>query len=172
MALIEAAYDREPAAREVIQEALFNIGKKQPVLLLSSCEAYLCKHKRVSRAGLGLPLCRLVVPLGFAIPLPSVFLFFSVVVLGLFPLSFYPATFSLLLCVSQCPHVSPSSSPCLQLVQSHRIVLLKSMESVVRVVSDDIPPELAIRLVRVALMEMCTKQVRHVHLLRIRHVRC
>ncbi len=33
------------------------------------------------------------------------------------------------------------------------------MEKVVRTSAESIPPELAVRLVRVALVEMCTKQV-------------
>ena len=47
MALIEAIFDKEESAREVIHHSLLVIGRKQPVLVLSSCETYLHKHKKV-----------------------------------------------------------------------------------------------------------------------------
>lgn len=39
MALIEAVYDKDESARRILQESLFTIGKRQPILVLSSCEA-------------------------------------------------------------------------------------------------------------------------------------
>lgn len=47
MALIERIYDREESVRVAIHEALHNIGKKQPIMVLTSCETYLHKHKKV-----------------------------------------------------------------------------------------------------------------------------
>lgn len=48
MALIEACYDKEQSAREAVVHSLHDIGKKQSILVLTSCETYLHKHKRVS----------------------------------------------------------------------------------------------------------------------------
>ncbi|XP_012944683.1 maestro heat-like repeat-containing protein family member 1 isoform X2 [Aplysia californica] len=48
MALIDAAYDHDPSTREVIENSLFDLGKKKPDLILSSCHSYLKKHSKLS----------------------------------------------------------------------------------------------------------------------------
>ena len=47
MALIDAAYDKDGAVKQVITDSLFELGKKQPALVLSSCHSYLVKHSKV-----------------------------------------------------------------------------------------------------------------------------
>jgi hypothetical protein len=47
MALIESIYDREESVRLAIHESLHSIGKKQAIMVLTSCETYLHKHKKV-----------------------------------------------------------------------------------------------------------------------------
>ncbi len=47
MALIDSAYDKEEGVRHVITDSLFELGKKQPALVLSSCHSYLVKHSKV-----------------------------------------------------------------------------------------------------------------------------
>ena len=47
MALLEGAYDKEEAVRGAIMNALNDLGKKQPALVLSSCHSYLAKHSKV-----------------------------------------------------------------------------------------------------------------------------
>ena len=48
MALIDAAYDKKVEVRQDIARALYELGKKQPELVLSSCNSYLNKHQKVS----------------------------------------------------------------------------------------------------------------------------
>ena len=52
LALIDAAHDRDSETTEVIGTALFDLGKKKPLLVLSSCHSYLKKHSKVK-------ICRL-----------------------------------------------------------------------------------------------------------------
>ena len=47
MALIDAAFDRSEECQEIIGLSLFNLGKKRPELVLSSCNSYLKKHSKV-----------------------------------------------------------------------------------------------------------------------------
>eukprot|EP00041_Stephanoeca_diplocostata_P036701 m.1350360 g.1350360 ORF g.1350360 m.1350360 type:complete len:1108 (+) comp24920_c0_seq2:247-3570(+) len=47
MALIEAANDKDDNPKAMVGEALHTLGKKKPALLLSSCEHFLLKHKRL-----------------------------------------------------------------------------------------------------------------------------
>ncbi|XP_069113199.1 maestro heat-like repeat-containing protein family member 1 isoform X7 [Argopecten irradians] len=47
MALIDAAYDRDDECKEQICNALFDLGKRKPGLVLSSCYAYLKKHSKL-----------------------------------------------------------------------------------------------------------------------------
>ena len=47
MALIDAANDGDATAREVIENSLFDLGRKKPDLILSSCHSYLKKHSKV-----------------------------------------------------------------------------------------------------------------------------
>ncbi len=47
LALIESVFDREDSVRQAIQESLHQIGKKQSILVLTTCETYLHKHKKV-----------------------------------------------------------------------------------------------------------------------------
>ena len=47
MALIDAAFDKDGAVKQVITDSLFELGKKQPALVLSSCHSYLVKHSKV-----------------------------------------------------------------------------------------------------------------------------
>ncbi|KAK7115260.1 maestro heat-like repeat-containing protein family member 1 isoform X1 [Littorina saxatilis] len=48
MALIDAAHDKDGEAKEVIGTALFELGKKKPMLVLSACHSYLKKHSKLS----------------------------------------------------------------------------------------------------------------------------
>ena len=48
MALIDAAFDRSEDCQDIIGLSLFNLGKKRPELVLSSCNSYLKKHSKVS----------------------------------------------------------------------------------------------------------------------------
>lgn len=50
MALIDSAYDDDQDVRDTIANALFNLGKKQPALVLSSCHSYLGKHAKVKNS--------------------------------------------------------------------------------------------------------------------------
>lgn len=47
MALIDAAHDRDEETKSVIGNALFELGKKKPHLVLSTCHFYLKKHNKV-----------------------------------------------------------------------------------------------------------------------------
>ena len=47
MAMIDAAYDKESDCRDQICDALFDLGKRKPALVLSSCYSYLKKHNKV-----------------------------------------------------------------------------------------------------------------------------
>lgn len=47
MALIDSANDGDESTREVIANALFDLGRKKPDLILSSCHNYLKKHTKV-----------------------------------------------------------------------------------------------------------------------------
>ncbi|OWF48217.1 Maestro heat-like repeat-containing protein family member 1 [Mizuhopecten yessoensis] len=47
MALIDAAYDRDDECQEQICNALFDMGRQKPALVLSSCYAYLKKHSKL-----------------------------------------------------------------------------------------------------------------------------
>ena len=47
MALIDSAYDKDGRVKQVITDSLFELGKKQPALVLSSCHYYLVKHSKV-----------------------------------------------------------------------------------------------------------------------------
>jgi hypothetical protein len=47
MAMIDAAYDKESDCRDQICDALFDLGKRKPALVLSSCHSYLKKHNKV-----------------------------------------------------------------------------------------------------------------------------
>ena len=47
MALIDAAHDKDAETKEVISTALFELGKKKPLLVLSACHSYLKKHSKV-----------------------------------------------------------------------------------------------------------------------------
>lgn len=49
MSLIEAAYDREVDVQNIIRASLEDIGRKQPLLLLSSCNFYLATHVKVTK---------------------------------------------------------------------------------------------------------------------------
>ncbi|KAK7500196.1 hypothetical protein BaRGS_00008419, partial [Batillaria attramentaria] len=48
MALIDAAHDKDENTKEVIGQALFELGKKKPLLVLSACHSYLKKHSKLS----------------------------------------------------------------------------------------------------------------------------
>lgn len=90
MALVEAAFDKEESVRDSIREALVDLGKKQPPLVLSSCEMYLIKHKK--------------------------------------------------------------------LVMGHRVVLLNAMRDIVEATASQLVPELGLRLARLGITEMVSKQ--------------
>lgn len=47
LALIDAAYDKKSDVRHDMTTALHNLGKKQPELVLSSCNIYLQKHQKL-----------------------------------------------------------------------------------------------------------------------------
>lgn len=49
IALIDAAYDRNEECQDVIGVSLFNLGKRRPELVLSSCNSYLKKHSRLAQ---------------------------------------------------------------------------------------------------------------------------
>ncbi|XP_025115241.1 maestro heat-like repeat-containing protein family member 1 isoform X3 [Pomacea canaliculata] len=49
MALIDAAHDRDEETKSVIGNALFELGKKKPHLVLSTCHFYLKKHNKLSQ---------------------------------------------------------------------------------------------------------------------------
>ena len=46
-ALVDAAFDKKPNVRNDMTSALHNLGRKQPELVLSSCNLYLNKHQKV-----------------------------------------------------------------------------------------------------------------------------
>ena len=48
MALIDAAYDKDPNVRKSIITSLHGLGKKQPALVLSSCHSFLVSHAKVN----------------------------------------------------------------------------------------------------------------------------
>lgn len=47
MALIDSANDRTEEGQEQISQALYDLGKHKPALVLSSCYSYLKKHTKV-----------------------------------------------------------------------------------------------------------------------------
>lgn len=47
MALIDSANDRTEEGQEQISQALYDMGKHKPALVLSSCYSYLKKHTKV-----------------------------------------------------------------------------------------------------------------------------
>ena len=49
MALIDAAHDSDSSTKEIIENSLFDLGKKKPDLILSSCYSYLKKHSKVDK---------------------------------------------------------------------------------------------------------------------------
>ncbi len=49
MALIDSAFDKDGQVKQVITDSLFELGKKQPALVLSSCLYYLKKHSKVNK---------------------------------------------------------------------------------------------------------------------------
>lgn len=49
LAMIDAAYDKESDCRDQICDALFDLGKRRPGLVLSSCYSYLKKHNKVCK---------------------------------------------------------------------------------------------------------------------------
>lgn len=49
MALIDAAFDRSEDCQEIISSSLFNLGRKKPELVLSSCYSYLKKHSKLAQ---------------------------------------------------------------------------------------------------------------------------
>ena len=51
MALIDSAFDKDENVREIICSSLFDLGRKQPAMVLSSCHSYLVKHSKVSHNG-------------------------------------------------------------------------------------------------------------------------
>ena len=53
MALIDAAHDKDAETKEVISTALFELGKKKPLLVLSACHSYLKKHSKVGLKKMG-----------------------------------------------------------------------------------------------------------------------
>ena len=48
MALIEHAEDRDPEVRRVIIDSLCDVGRHQWTLVLSSCETFLTRNKKIS----------------------------------------------------------------------------------------------------------------------------
>ncbi|GFS16071.1 maestro heat-like repeat family member 1 [Elysia marginata] len=48
MALIDAAHDSDETTRQVIASSVFDLGRKKPGLVLSSCHSYLKKHSKLS----------------------------------------------------------------------------------------------------------------------------
>lgn len=48
MALIDACYDKQKTVRDAMCSALYDLGVKQPILVMSSCSSYLAKHAKVS----------------------------------------------------------------------------------------------------------------------------
>ncbi|XP_052229832.1 maestro heat-like repeat-containing protein family member 1 isoform X3 [Dreissena polymorpha] len=49
MALIDSAFDRSEDCQDIIAISLFNLGKKKPELVLSSCYSYLQKHAKLAQ---------------------------------------------------------------------------------------------------------------------------
>nr|XP_022339324.1 maestro heat-like repeat-containing protein family member 1 isoform X2 [Crassostrea virginica] len=49
MALIDAANDKTEDGQEMISQALFDLGKHKPALVLSSCYSYLKKHTKLAQ---------------------------------------------------------------------------------------------------------------------------
>lgn len=58
MALIDAANDKTEDGQEMISQALFDLGKHKPALVLSSCYSYLKKHTKVGQISNNVSLCR------------------------------------------------------------------------------------------------------------------
>ena len=46
--LIDAAFDKSKDVREDMSRTLHELGKRQPLLVLSLCNSYLIKHQKVS----------------------------------------------------------------------------------------------------------------------------
>jgi len=46
-ALLESAFDKDPIVRETIQASLFDLGRKQSTLILSSCNEFLAKNSKL-----------------------------------------------------------------------------------------------------------------------------
>ena len=59
MALIDAANDKTEDGQEMISQALFDLGKHKPALVLSSCYSYLKKHTKVGQISNNVSLCRI-----------------------------------------------------------------------------------------------------------------
>ncbi|KAL4234897.1 Mroh1p [Mactra antiquata] len=49
MALIDAAFDRSEDCQDIISSSIFNLGRKKPELVLSSCYSYLKKHSKLAQ---------------------------------------------------------------------------------------------------------------------------
>ncbi|XP_019641769.1 PREDICTED: maestro heat-like repeat-containing protein family member 1 isoform X1 [Branchiostoma belcheri] len=49
MALIDAAYDKNENVRELIGTSLYDLGRKQPVMVLSSLHSYLIRHAKLAQ---------------------------------------------------------------------------------------------------------------------------
>ena len=47
IALIDVAHDKKQEVRDDISRTLYELGKRQPFLVLSSCNSYLNKHQKV-----------------------------------------------------------------------------------------------------------------------------
>ena len=45
--LIDAAHDKNNDVRKDMSQTLYELGKRQPLLVLSSCHLYLNKHQKV-----------------------------------------------------------------------------------------------------------------------------
>ena len=88
-ALVESCHDTVESARDAMSLSLFTIGKKQPIMMLTSCETYLFKHEK--------------------------------------------------------------------LIDPHRVQLLEVMKKVCDEVAPTLPPEIALRLARLAANEMTSR---------------
>ncbi|CAH1269548.1 MROH1 [Branchiostoma lanceolatum] len=49
MALIDAAYDKNENVRDLIGTSLYDLGRKQPVMVLSSLHSYLIRHAKLAQ---------------------------------------------------------------------------------------------------------------------------
>lgn len=48
LSLVDAAFDKKCDVRNDLKVALCNLGRKQPELVLSTCNCYLQKHQQVT----------------------------------------------------------------------------------------------------------------------------